>query len=95
MSEQTTFAPSFEFATTARIVFGGGSLQQIKGVVTQYNASKILVVTGKNPERCLALTEILEKIPSASFVSFSVEDEPTVETARQGLKAGKEFGAEV
>ncbi len=94
-TQQPTFAPIFEFATAARIIFGGGSLQQIKGIISQYNSSKIFIVTGKNAERCKPLTEILEKIPNVSFTSFSVEDEPTVETARQGLKAGKEYGADV
>jgi alcohol dehydrogenase class IV len=81
--------PSFEFATATRIVFGPGRLSDAPDAVRGLGASRVLLVTGKDPSRAKALHEALERAGLPVRV-FPVDGEPTVEVAREGTAAALE-----
>ncbi|MCY1076060.1 iron-containing alcohol dehydrogenase [Archangium lansingense] len=73
----------FEFATATRIVFGAGRLAEVPEAVKSLGGHKVLLVTGRNPNRAEPLRERLSRL-GLSSVTFAVEGEPTVELAREG-----------
>jgi alcohol dehydrogenase class IV len=90
-----TVAPglAFELAAPTRIVFGAGSVGELGPLVAGLG-SCALVVTGKNPERAQALHGSLAAA-GVRATTFSVTGEPTVETARNGVVAGRASGCDV
>jgi alcohol dehydrogenase class IV len=74
---------SFEFATANRIIFGAGKLNglgdQLKG-----RAKRLLLVTGRSSNAILRVREILSGL---DIREFEVHGEPTVDVAREGVKA--------
>jgi alcohol dehydrogenase class IV len=83
-------AVTFEFATAGRIMAGPGRAQELPGVLGSLG-SRVLVVTGADPERYRGLLAALS-LPTAVF---PVAAEPTVELARAALAAAREHGADV
>lgn len=78
----------FEFATDERIIFGPGTLPEA-GRAAAANAGRALVVLGLAPERASRLLELLEA-SGVSYVTCSVQDEPSVETIQKTTRLAKE-----
>lgn len=83
----------FEFVTAPRIVFGAGKIQQV-GTLTAGLGTRALVVVGGSVERAAAL---IERLDAAGIVTriFTVDYEPTVDVARQGVQAARDHAADV
>jgi alcohol dehydrogenase class IV len=75
---------AFEFATVDRIIFGAGKLNEL-GKQINSRAKRLLLVRGRSSDAIPRVKEILfsQEIP---FAEFEVEDEPTVEVLREGVK---------
>lgn len=73
----------FEFATTPRILFGAGKLTQMRAIA-KHTGGRVLVVTGKNPQRAEPLLAILRE-QNIGSITFSVPGEPSIETVRNGM----------
>ncbi len=73
----------FEFATATRIIFGEGTAKQVAPAARQWG-SRVLLVTGRTPERSKQLRADLEAagVPCSTF---AVAGEPTVDLIAQGL----------
>jgi alcohol dehydrogenase class IV len=71
----------FEFATSARIVFGAGTFAQLEGIAAGYG-KRPLIVTGKRPVSGVAGTR------------FAVAGEPTIALIREGVNAFRESGCD-
>jgi alcohol dehydrogenase class IV len=80
----------FEFATAGRILAGPGRAADLPGVLAGLG-SRVLVCTGRNPERHAGL---LVDMGGPTAV-FPVAAEPTVELARAAVAAAREHGADV
>ncbi len=78
---------AFELAAPPRILFGAGCALQA-GPIAAELGRHALIVTGRNSSRAQALVQTLEGVGVRATL-FSVEGEPTVETARQGVAAGR------
>ena len=74
---------AFEFATATRIIFGDGSIRQVAPAAKQWGR-RVLVVTGRSPERARLLRKELQAAGVESF-NFSVEGEPSVDLIARGL----------
>jgi alcohol dehydrogenase class IV len=74
---------NFEFATSARIVFGRGVLAEL-GALASGLGRRALVVGGKSAERREGVADLLRERAIES-AAFSVEGEPTTEDARRGV----------
>lgn len=83
----------FEFATAQRIVFGAGVLQEA-GVLAKSFGKRPLLVTGRDPSRCIPLLELLES-QGLPVQRFSVPGEPTVSTVRSGVSFAKSVNADL
>jgi alcohol dehydrogenase class IV len=73
---------TWEFATAGRIVFGVGSRRQLPAAMRTFGGHA-LVVTGRHADRDAALVGLL---PDGGFSRFVVHEEPTIETAREGVR---------
>lgn len=85
--------PSFEFATTDRILFGSGRIREI-GPLAAACGRRALVVTGSNPGRAKQLLDHLEAVEVYHEV-FPVAEEPTTATIEAGVAQARSFNAEV
>lgn len=74
----------FEFATAARVLFGAGKLREI-GSLARAFGRRVLVVTGRSPERTGLLKGLLNDAGLEGH-TFSVAGEPTTEAVRAGLQ---------
>jgi alcohol dehydrogenase class IV len=74
----------FELATATRIVFGRGALREAVPAVQGLRLTRVLLVTGRTPERAEPLRAALASA-GIEAVPFAVAGEPTVETAREGV----------
>lgn len=84
---------SFEFATATQVIFGNGTVSKIPQLL-QKNGNKILLVTGKNPDRAKFLTENLEAEGFSVFF-FQVEKEPDTSIISNGAKLAREMTCDV
>jgi alcohol dehydrogenase class IV len=75
---------SFEFATATRVIFGRGVLAQAAEVVAAMGGRRLLLVTGKSPQRAEPLRQQL-RAAGIDAVELAVPGEPTVELARAGV----------
>ena len=82
----------FEFATASRIVFRSGASEDLPGIVREFGR-RVLVVTGKNPERLAGLIGRMESSGLSCSV-FSASGEPTLGVVRQGVERARD-GCEV
>jgi len=83
----------FEFATSARIIFGAGTLQEL-GPLAKKFGQKAFLVTGQggaNPDRMIDLL----KAQGVECVQFPVSGEPTVDLVRQGIEQARSHGCEL
>ena len=76
---------SFEFATAGRILFGPGRVADVPAQAAALGVTRALLVTGASLERAAPLrTALIER--GIAAIPFPVADEPTLETARQGVQ---------
>lgn len=77
----------FEFGTVGRIVFGAGTLGEaidlIGGLSRRGFDARVLVVTGRDPDRAAPLLEVLRAY-GVDTVTFSVDHEPDIELIERG-----------
>ena len=78
----------FEFATAARIVFGGGAAKEVAPAARQMG-SRALLVWGLPAKKAEWMAGELEAA-GVACVRFAVEGEPTIEMVRQGAAAARE-----
>jgi alcohol dehydrogenase class IV len=83
----------FEFATATRIIFGEGTVTQVAPATKQWG-SRILLVTGHNPDRARRLRADLEGGGARCF-TFAVKGEPTVDLIGRGLDLAHERQCDV
>lgn len=76
----------FDFATSGRILFGAGTVREV-APAARAMGSRILLVTGRSPDRAAALGIEAER--------FAVEGEPTVDLVRQGVHFARQAGCDV
>lgn len=72
---------NFEFATAGKIIFGNGTLVQAAPAAAVFGR-RVLVITGRNPDRAAPLLDSLKK-EGMACETFAVSGEPTVEMVRQ------------
>ncbi|HEX3443545.1 MAG TPA: iron-containing alcohol dehydrogenase [Chthoniobacterales bacterium] len=77
----------FEFATSARIIFGQGALQRVGELLDDFG-SRLLVVGGKDASRSRPLTEQLDKL-GIELIEFRVAGEPTVDLIDRGVRLAR------
>jgi len=84
---------AFELAAPTRIVFGAGCAREVGALAVGLGTSA-LVVTGKSPDRSRL---VLEALVAAGMraTTFSVAEEPSVETARAGVAAARAAACDV
>jgi alcohol dehydrogenase class IV len=75
---------SFEFATATRVIFGRGALGQAAELVVGLGARRLLLVTGKSPQRAEPLRQQL-RAAGIDAIELAVPGEPTVDLARAGV----------
>jgi alcohol dehydrogenase class IV len=85
--------PRFELAAPARIVFGAGAAAEVVAIARALG-SRPLLVTGRSPARAAALADGLARA-GLTAVPFTVAGEPTVDLARDGVRAARAAGADV
>jgi alcohol dehydrogenase class IV len=78
---------SFEFATTTRIIFGAGKLEEIGPLAKQFG-HRPLLVTGRDQTRATKVVGLLSGSGIASVI-FPVPGEPEIETVQRGLALAK------
>ncbi len=78
----------FEFATATRIIFGAGVLRSV-GLLAAELGARPLVVGGKTADRMKPLLALLSA-QNLDPVIFTVEGEPTVDDARQGVALARQ-----
>ena len=82
----------FEFATTARIVFGPGTLAEIGPLAREFGRHAF-VVTGRHPARAAGLLELLGAAGLAA-TPFPIAHEPTVDDIARGVDAARTAGSD-
>jgi alcohol dehydrogenase class IV len=78
----------FEFATATRIIFGEGTAATLPELVRGFG-KRPMVVTGSSKKRASSIVSAL------SAETFAVDDEPSVELAREGARRVNEAGCDV
>jgi alcohol dehydrogenase class IV len=77
----------FEFGTVGRIIFGPGTFSEaidlIGGLTRRRFDARVLVVTGRDPERAASLFEVLRAY-GMDTVTYSIDREPDIELIEQG-----------
>jgi len=81
----------FEFATAGRIIFGRGSLGELRGALRDMGTRRVLVVHGANAERANPLLEMARE-GGIECMRFSVPGEPTTSIVEEGVRLAR--GAE-
>jgi alcohol dehydrogenase class IV len=73
----------FEFATSSRIIFGSGRIEDA-GVAVSAFGTRSLFVTGRSAGRTQALADILKRA-GVDCVPYSISGEPEIEDVRRGV----------
>ena len=84
----------FEFASAARIIFGGGSASQLPQLARDKGRHALLVTDSFQPE---AVTRLIDALPSAGLrlTHFPVSGEPTVEVIDQAKAVAVTTGCDL
>ena len=83
----------FDFVTATKIIFGAGTLKEL-GTVALPFGKRALVVTGRNPDRAQSAVDLL-KAQLIEVTLFPTQGEPSVETAREGVRIASEAKCEM
>ena len=78
----------FEFATATRIIFGGGTIQEVAPLAAGMG-SRAFVVTGRTRQRAEPLLEQLNK-QGIKCVTFNVPGEPTTTIAKAAVEQARQ-----
>lgn len=78
----------FEFATSSRIIFGSGSLNESAPLALSMG-DRAFVVTGKNPDRAAPLLNLLQEKEISTF-TFCVSEEPTTRLIMEGVRKARD-----
>jgi alcohol dehydrogenase class IV len=73
---------TFEFATADRILFGPGRIVEAGNLASELG-TRALLLTGASVERAAPLEAILHEAGLESHL-YTVENEPTIDTAKEG-----------
>jgi alcohol dehydrogenase class IV len=84
---------NFEFVTAGRIRFGPGTLREA-GSIAERLGRRALVVTTPTIERAMPLLNLLSE-QGVEYTLFTVEGEPTTETARWGTRQARQAGCDM
>lgn len=84
---------SFEFATSARIIFGRGTSAQLPELCQPFG-TRALIVRGRNPGRAAFAVEMLARA-GIDCESFGIQGEPTIAEARRGATLARERGVQM
>ena len=84
---------NFEFATATRIIFGGGTVEQVGPLAIQAG-SRAFVVTGKSPDRVQGLVEQLDR-HSLPYCICSIDREPTVDRLSEAVNQARAFRSDL
>ncbi len=82
----------FEFATSARIVFGPGTLAEMRTLAPEFGRHA-LVVTGRDPRRVQRLLELLAGAKLAA-TTFAIAHEPTTDDVVRGVAVARAAGCD-
>jgi alcohol dehydrogenase class IV len=83
----------FSFATSNRIVFGVGAIAQAATHAFRLG-KKALVITGRNMDRCVELTRLLDQA-KLSWRKFAVLHEPDVDLIMEGVRFARQVQSDV
>lgn len=83
---------NFEFATATRIIFGEGKINEVERIAPDMG-QRAVVITDSAIERARPLLDILDRLQIA-YVTFSIDQEPTVDMAREGVHKLREGEAQ-
>ena len=83
----------FEFATTTRIIFGPGVIQELAPIAIGMGR-RVCLVTGRTPERTAKLARALKR-QGLKTVTFSVPGEPTTSTLLEGVGYARRAGSDL
>jgi alcohol dehydrogenase class IV len=83
----------FEFGTASRIIFGQGIVGEVPQLLIE-KGKRLLLVTGKNPNRCSFLLDSLNKTKLETFV-LTVSGEPTINAVSKGVKFARRQGCDM
>jgi alcohol dehydrogenase class IV len=83
----------FEFATAARIIFGGGSIKEAAPLAAAFG-QRPLIVTGTGSDHAARLTEQLRGVHTEPAI-FNVSGEPSIETVQDGMWIAREHHCDV
>jgi alcohol dehydrogenase class IV len=79
----------FEFSTAGHILFGPGTLGELRGALREQGARRLLIVHGANAQRANPLLEIASAT-GIDCVRFSVPCEPTTGIVTEGVRLARE-----
>lgn len=82
----------FEFATTHRIIFGAGTIQQAPALAKTMGR-RAMVVTGRNPDRAGPLTTLFRK-EGVEFSICHVAGEPTLDLIGRSTESARRDGCD-
>lgn len=83
----------FDFVTATKIIFGAGTLKELGTVAIPFG-KRALVVTGRHPDRAQAVVDLL-KAQQIDVTLFPTQGEPSVETAREGVRIASDAKCEM
>ena len=75
----------FEFATATRILFGAGALGECGAAVAELGR-RVLIVTGRTPDRAAPLLNVLRKDGRAGTWTLAISGEPTIQQVEDGAR---------
>ena len=76
----------FDLAIPGDVRFGGGRLAEVPDVLVGWGVRRVLLVTGRSPDRAAALINGLQ-VSGLSVTGYAVAGEPSIEVVREGVAA--------
>ncbi|BAK33431.1 putative iron-containing alcohol dehydrogenase [Microlunatus phosphovorus NM-1] len=76
----------FELAIPGDVRFGGGRLSEVPDALAGWGARRVLLVTGRSPDRAAALVEGLQT-RGLVVTRYAVSGEPSIQVVRDGVAA--------
>ncbi len=84
---------NFKFATAGQIIFGSGTIENI-GNIAEGMGRRVFLITGKDRNRAAPVSDRLKK-KGIPFFSFSIEGEPTTDTALVAVAEARQAACDV
>lgn len=86
-----SLSAEFEFATATRIIFGEGKLDETPAAIVPFGR-RVLVVTGRNPDRALPLLDLLADFDCATH---AIPGEPKIADVQAAIPVARDCDAVV